>query len=662
MRMFRSSYAAVPFVAFLAVLAFSTVPALAVGPEAPEANAASGVTAITATLHGVLNPGAVAKDGWYFAYSNPGGSSCVEGPATPLAEPEVTGKALPEEATVTGLEPLMKYVFCMVARNEAGETTQSANEVSFTTPASAPTVDSQTQSAVTPFEATLEAQVNPNNQETKYHLEYATEEAKLGTAEATTFAYGIVGPLVYGDQRVGLPGPVTGLTPNTTYYWRVVAQNTTGEVDGTVEHPVETFTTLTAEKPSVTGERLVGAAGGISDTIEAQLNPEYQTIPMCEQHFGFSGCEIQWVTKTAFEATGFTQGVEGAACVPVPPAPEFGPYGFPEFGHGGSPVPFTATLTGLQENTAYEYRIVARNATGTFEGAPQALLRTAPQITGAPEVSEVTQHTALIKPSTIDPEIEAPLEATYYILYGTGEARELLSARTSVGSGLAPSPVVPVGLYGLAPGTTYHYAVVVYNGNATTTGPQQSFTTSPAESPTPPVVGSQSAQFVNENSAVIEGELNPGGGETTYAVQYGTSTAYGSSAPGPTALAPFTSAQGTIAALTGLAPGTTYHYRIVASNGAGTGYGPDATFTTTGAARTAAFTSFTIPTVPLIAVTPATFPAEGPVAAGTTPKALTRAQKLAKALKACKKQKKSRRAGCEKQAHATYGPLKRKKK
>jgi hypothetical protein len=44
-------------------------------------------------------------------------------------------------------------------------------------------------------------------------------------------------------------------------------------------------------------------------------------------------------------------------------------------------------------------------------------------------------------------------------------------------------------------------------------------------------------------------------------------------------------------------------------------------------------------------------------------KPLTRAQKLAKALKACKKiKKKSKRKSCEKQAHKKYGPTSKKKK
>ena len=98
---------------------------------------------------------------------------------------------------------------------------------------------------------------------------------------------------------------------------------------------------------------------------------------------------------------------------------------------------------------------------------------------------------------------------------------------------------------------------------------------------------------------------------------------------------------GTITALTGLAPATTYHYRLLASNQAGRSYGPDQTFTTTGAARTGAFAPFTVPF------------AYPPVQNGGG--GLTKRQKLAAALKACRaKAKGPRRRACEKAAHSKY--------
>ncbi len=66
----------------------------------------------------------------------------------------------------------------------------------------------------------------------------------------------------------------------------------------------------------------------------------------------------------------------------------------------------------------------------------------------------------------------------------------------------------------------------------------------------------------------------------TVMFQYGTSTAYASSTP-PEALPPVGSAPfADFAFLTGLTPGTVYHYRVVASNPDGTLFGPDQQFTT----------------------------------------------------------------------------------
>jgi hypothetical protein len=56
-----------------------------------------------------------------------------------------------------------------------------------------------------------------------------------------------------------------------------------------------------------------------------------------------------------------------------------------------------------------------------------------------------------------------------------------------------------------------------------------------------------------------------------------------------------------------------------------------------------------------------TFTGAGNVTPATTPvvkaKSLTRAQKLAEALKACRKKPKKKRAGCERQARRAYGSV-----
>ncbi len=79
--------------------------------------------------------------------------------------------------------------------------------------------------------------------------------------------------------------------------------------------------------------------------------------------------------------------------------------------------------------------------------------------------------------------------------------------------------------------------------------------------------------------ATIAGTVDPGGLATSYRVDYGTTSSYGSSASG---YAGAGSDAGTISLdLADLAPSTTYHYRVSATSGAGGAVGSDGTFKTT---------------------------------------------------------------------------------
>ena len=84
---------------------------------------------------------------------------------------------------------------------------------------------------------------------------------------------------------------------------------------------------------------------------------------------------------------------------------------------------------------------------------------------------------------------------------------------------------------------------------------------------------------VTATTATVPGTVNPNGTATTFVVEYGTTTAYGSSTPAQDAGSGVTPAD-VEAALTGLAPSTTYHARIVATNADGSSEGADVAFTT----------------------------------------------------------------------------------
>ena len=84
---------------------------------------------------------------------------------------------------------------------------------------------------------------------------------------------------------------------------------------------------------------------------------------------------------------------------------------------------------------------------------------------------------------------------------------------------------------------------------------------------------------VGASSATVTGSVNPGGKATTWYVEYGTSTTYGSQTSS-TSAGSGSSSLNVSANLSSLKSGTTYHYRLVATNADGTTHGNDAVFTT----------------------------------------------------------------------------------
>jgi hypothetical protein len=96
---------------------------------------------------------------------------------------------------------------------------------------------------------------------------------------------------------------------------------------------------------------------------------------------------------------------------------------------------------------------------------------------------------------------------------------------------------------------------------------------------TPPGVSTGKATAVTQQTATLNGTVNPHGVPTAFYFQFGQTKAYGSRTPTSDA-GTGTKARAVSAALTGLVPKTTYHYRLVAFSTAGTTRGGDRTFRT----------------------------------------------------------------------------------
>ena len=108
-----------------------------------------------------------------------------------------------------------------------------------------------------------------------------------------------------------------------------------------------------------------------------------------------------------------------------------------------------------------------------------------------------------------------------------------------------------------------------------------------------PGVATGAATSVGARSAVVTGRVDPGGESTSWYVEYGATTAYGSRTEARSA-GNGTTAVDVTEQLRSLETGVGYHYRLVASNASGTTRGADASFQTQGPPEVATAPAFAI--------------------------------------------------------------------
>lgn len=95
----------------------------------------------------------------------------------------------------------------------------------------------------------------------------------------------------------------------------------------------------------------------------------------------------------------------------------------------------------------------------------------------------------------------------------------------------------------------------------------------------PPGATTTAASDVTATTATLNGTVVTDGA-TTYHFEWGTTTAYGSRSPEDSVSGGGPNGKDVSADVVGLQPGTTYHFRVVATNADGTTNGADMTFTT----------------------------------------------------------------------------------
>jgi uncharacterized repeat protein (TIGR03803 family) len=242
-------------------------------------------------------------------------------------------------------------------------------------------------------------------------------------------------------------------------------------------------------------------------------------------------------------------------------------------GAGKSTLAVSASLAGLLANTTYYYRLVETGGNGTIvESIETFTTPPAPPVveTGAP--SQVTANTANLTAS-VDPN---GVNTALYFQYGETTAYGRAGGAQQLGAYMG-SFDVSYPLAGLIPSTTYHYRAVATGATGTVFGADQSFTTAAAPLFKPPLVTTGTAIVGQGPNAILRGSVNPNGTGAIAYFDFGPTNTYGNSTPGQL-VGSGTGAVAVSGSISGLTPGVTYHFRMVAADHAGTVAGLDKTF------------------------------------------------------------------------------------
>jgi hypothetical protein len=190
-----------------------------------------------------------------------------------------------------------------------------------------------------------------------------------------------------------------------------------------------------------------------------------------------------------------------------------------------------------------------------------------PATTGS--ATNIGQTTATVA-GTVGPQ---GMATTYHVEYGTSTSYGLQTSDQDAGTGTGAIDV-QVALSGLTSATTYHYRVVATNAAGVDRGSDRTFTTAGA-----PGASTGTARNVTTTGARLTASVDPNALATTYRFEYGTTTSYGKQTASASA-GSGASAVAVGANVSDLQPHTRYHYRVVATNEAGTGASGDHTFVT----------------------------------------------------------------------------------
>jgi hypothetical protein len=292
--------------------------------------------------------------------------------------------------------------------------------------------------------AVLNGNVIPKGSFTSYWYEYGTSATLIIRIASPQQTIGS------GFVSIGAPAYITGLAKNTTYYYRLVAENHFGRVTGSQY----SFSTTEGNAPPVGSAPIVRTvvASGVARTT-ANLAGEVTPNKASTRYWFEYGQSVNLGSVTALAS----------------------------LGNGTEKLPASTAIANLDPLTTYYFRINAQNQFGTVNGVILNFTTLGPAGPKAPSVttksvSDIASSTAKVHGS-INPN---GAETTYWFEYSTDSLFGVTSLnstkQTALGSGLG-SLLVEAHVADLDPKTNYYVRVVAQNSFGIIRGERVSFKT-----------------------------------------------------------------------------------------------------------------------------------------------------------------------------------------
>lgn len=403
---------------------------------------ATNISTTDADLDGTVNANAATTTGnIQFEY----GTSVSYGTnvnSSPSSASGTSNTSVSATAISTGtLTPNTEYHYRLTATNAAGTT--NGSDATFTTLPNPPTIsgtnntDAQTSAGATIFTAHWTAPVVAGSATYQYSIEVNDDITFTNAAEYTES----------GISSVNLTASVIGLSPGTTYYYRVKTTNVSGAQSSTWSSTSAGILTTSPTVPVV----------GTTDAISV-----YTTTT------ADGGGAITTDGGATITARGLVYNTSSPA--------ETGGTLFPE--SGTSTGTFTDQITGLSQNTLYYVKAYATNSVGTgYSSTEQSFttLKTEPNTNGSLTYSPVADVTMTVdfaggngdKRIVIAKAGSAPTFTPTDITNYTGADADFSSA-PALGDGklVFNGSGTSVNLTGLVKNTTYHFLVYEYSENS----------------------------------------------------------------------------------------------------------------------------------------------------------------------------------------------------